>query len=144
MRWSSGSVSALTSMTGGWYVWIMDMGRDERESERERDCWWPGEGEARSLLYVSRAVADCAKAEEDGGALVGEAGAGDAGPGDALVDGGCFCRWAAPPHCDMKDRTVAGTLLVYAVASETRPGHRGGDRSTMAEAAFNYLSWGGP
>lgn len=24
---SSGIVSWLTSMTGGWYVWIMDMGR---------------------------------------------------------------------------------------------------------------------
>lgn len=41
MRCSSGSVSWLTSMTGGWYVWIIDMGRvDRRESERSRwyDC----------------------------------------------------------------------------------------------------------
>jgi hypothetical protein len=58
MRCSSGSVSALMSMTGGWYVCIMDMGREDgRESERVR--WWWGEGEARSLLNVSRAVADC-------------------------------------------------------------------------------------
>jgi|TARA_R110002003_G_scaffold176_2_gene14303 hypothetical protein len=36
-------------MTGGWYVWIMDMGRDEgRESERE--CWAAGLGDERSLL----------------------------------------------------------------------------------------------
>jgi hypothetical protein len=49
MRWSSGSVSAPTSMTGGWYVCIIDIGRDEgRESERGRCC--PGAGDVCSLL----------------------------------------------------------------------------------------------
>jgi hypothetical protein len=91
----------------------MDMGREDRESERDREGWWPGEGEARSLLKVSRADADCAEGNEDGGCFVGEAGAGDAGPGDAVLDGGCFCKWAPPPHCDMKDRTAAGAVLVH-------------------------------
>jgi hypothetical protein len=111
MRWSSGSVSAPTSMTGGWYVCIMDMGRvDARELEREREGWWPGVGEARSLLYVSRADADCAKADAGG----------CSGAGDAVLEGGGFCKWFVPPHCDMKDKTAAGVVLVQ--LSEPRLG----------------------
>jgi hypothetical protein len=35
MRWSSGSTSAPTSIMGGWYVCIMDIGREDwREWER--------------------------------------------------------------------------------------------------------------
>jgi len=97
MRWSSGSVSAPTSMTGGWYVWIIDMGREEGRESVENWRWWLGEGDARPLLlYVSSAVADRAN----------EGRAGDDGPGDAVLDGGCFCRCALPPHCDIKDKTA--------------------------------------
>jgi hypothetical protein len=104
----------------------MDIGRsDARESLRSR--WVAREG-GRSLLYVSRALADCANEFEaadcfaDGEGGAGDAGAGDAGPGDALVDGGppegggpggVFCRWLLePPHCDMKDRTLFGRPMV--------------------------------
>jgi len=119
MRNSSGSVSAPMSMTGGWYVCIIDIGRtDARESER-----WCGRGEgegenARSLLKVSTAVADAccarvvallllvvvARGSFDGGR------AGDDGPGEALFDGGCFWRCADPPHCDMNERTGANAV----------------------------------
>jgi hypothetical protein len=120
----------------------MDMGREDRESEREREGVWPGEGEARSLLYVSRAVADGAKADEGGAAFVGDAGAGDAGPGVEMLEGGCFCRWAPPPHCDMKDRTAAGAVLVRIRGDTAR--RRGGDTGKVRAAAFIYLSWGDP
>jgi hypothetical protein len=72
------------------------------------------------LLYVSRAEADCAKAVAEG-CLVGERGAGEAGPGDAVLDGGCFCKWVAPPHCDMKDRTAADAVLVQLLRDTTGP-----------------------
>lgn len=86
----------------------MDIGRDEgRESERSRwklSRWGVCEVE-RSWLYVSSAVADALDA---GGCFAeGDAGTGDAGPGDAPAEGGFFWRCVEPPHCDIKERTVA-------------------------------------
>ena len=98
-------------MMGGWYVCIMDMGRDERPvSERWRCCCLAGLGEARSLLKSFNAVADSANEFEDAGSFEGDRGVvGDAGPGEGAADVvvdvvvlGCV----VPPHCDMKERTV--------------------------------------
>jgi hypothetical protein len=93
-------------MMGGWYVWIIDMGRDERPVSERWRC--AGLGEARSLLKPSSAVADSANECEDGGGFEGDCGAvGDAGPGEGAADVdvvvlGCV----EPPHCDMNERTV--------------------------------------
>jgi hypothetical protein len=60
---------------------------------------WEGAGEARPVLYSSRAVADCANWAAVGG-REGDCVVGEVGP-----DWGFFCG-GAPPHCDMKERTV--------------------------------------
>lgn len=87
-------------MTGGWYVCIIDIGREEgRESECSRCA---GPGELRSVLKWSRAVADWAKDAAEGCFMVGEAGPGE----PELECGCCFWRCAEPPHCDIKERTV--------------------------------------
>ena len=108
MRCSSGNVSWPTSMMGGWYVCIMDMGREERPVSERWRCW-AGLGEVRSLLRSFSAVADSANECEDGGGFEGDwAVVGDAGPGEgaADVDVVVLCWLLAPPHCDMKERTV--------------------------------------
>jgi len=90
MRCNSGKVSWLTSMTGGWYVCIMDMGRSEaRESLRSRVVARDG---GRSLLNVSKAVAVCAKLVGVPDCLgEGERGVGEAGPGEGPAEDGFFC-----------------------------------------------------
>lgn len=75
MRCSSGSVSSETSMTGGWYVCIMDMGREDgAESSRgwneglEEERWW-----------FSKVVVDALGGVTAAGCLApGEDGAGEA------------------------------------------------------------------
>lgn len=84
MRCSSGRVSCDTSITGGWYVWIIDMGRDEGCSSVrgcERGLY------AGSLL--SSAVEDRLFVLAMGCLAVGEGGA------ECVV-----------PHCDMKLNTA--------------------------------------
>ena len=108
MRWSSGKVSCETSMTGGWYVWIMESGRcDMRESGRAGTV---GLGDGSGLSY---AVLVTEKDEALGSlagafATEGLAGAGEAGfAGEAeaeAVDVLRRCR-RLPPHSDMKERT---------------------------------------
>lgn len=109
MRWSSGKVSCETSMTGGWYVWIMESGRcDMRDSGR---AWAVGLGDGSWLLSYTVLVTE---KDEALGSLAGAfateglAGAGDAGfTGEAAaeaVDVLRRCR-RLPPHSDMKERT---------------------------------------
>lgn len=94
MRCSSGSVSWLTSIMGGWYVCIIDMGRTEaRESALGRPM---GLGDS----YLSNAVAE--DAFVGGGCGV----EGDAGAGEAVADAGVFLLGELPPHSDMNERTV--------------------------------------
>lgn len=84
---------------GGWYVCIIDMGRDERPVSERWRCW-AGLGEARPFAKSFSAVADSAYGWEDG---EGDWAVGDAGPGEVVVDlDGCV----EPPHCDMNERTV--------------------------------------
>lgn len=86
----------------------MDIGREERPVSERWRCW-AGLGEARPLLKSCRAVADSAKECEDGIGFEGDwAVVGDAGPGEgaADVDVVDLCWLLAPPHCDMKERTV--------------------------------------
>ena len=108
MRCSSGSVSWPTSMMGGWYVCIMDMGRDERPVSARWRCGWAGDGEARSLLKSFSAVALSANEWAVGGGFEGDCGAvGDAGPGEGAADEVFVLDWCGlPPHCDMNERTV--------------------------------------
>lgn len=105
MRCSSGSVSCVTSMTGGWYVWIMLMGRDDgfdTESPRTRLAGlcggsWPWPSRAASAALEPLGVVLLSGCFKDG-----EGGAGD---GVALtVVAGEFLR-GEPPHSDMNERT---------------------------------------
>ena len=74
-------------MMGGWYVCIMDMGRDERPVSERWRCCWAGLGEARPVFKSFSAVADSANECEDGGGFEGGwAAVGDAGPGEGAAD----------------------------------------------------------
>lgn len=93
IRCSSGSVSWLTSMTGGWYVCIMDIGRDDgRESGRGCEP-----GELKSLSWVTE---ETEKEDAFGGFSLGECGVGEAAFDEGVRR---FDEW--PPHSDMKEST---------------------------------------
>jgi hypothetical protein len=99
MRCSSGNVSWLTSITGGWYVCIIETGREEG-LESERYCWLLFEGEFLVML-------SCCVVEADVGmGVVRVRGRGVAvvGDGSSEVEGGFLCG-ELPPHSDMKERT---------------------------------------
>lgn len=107
MRCSSGSVSWPTCIMGGWYVCIMDMGREERPVSERWRCCWAALGEARPPLRSFSAVADSeSECEAGGGCEGGCAGVGDAGAGEGAADEDVVVLCGEPPHCDMKDSTV--------------------------------------
>jgi hypothetical protein len=109
MRCSSGSVSWPTCMMGGWYVCIMDMGREERPVSERWRCCWAALGESRPPLISFSAVADSESECEAGGGCEGGCagvGVGDAGPGEGAADEDVVVLCGEPPHCDMKDSTV--------------------------------------
>lgn len=146
---------------GGWYVCIIDMGRDERPVSLRWRCW-TGLGETRSLLKSFSAVVDSANECEDGGGFEGDCGTvGDAGPGEGAADVdvdvvvvvlGCV----EPPHCDMKERTaeertersISDVLFNYGGAgclvkqhSRGVLGAAGRALPLLGRAMVNALSW---
>jgi hypothetical protein len=132
---------------GGWYVCIIDMGRDERPVSERWRCCWAGEGEARSLLYSFSAVALSANEWEVGG-FEGDCGAVGEGAADEAVVFVLGC-WVEPPHCDMNERTVhertersISEVLSYAVLNGAGCLAQQHGRGMLGAAI--YLSWGEP
>lgn len=146
MGWSSGSVSCATSIRGGWYVWIMDIGLEEERSRPGCGESWPmvllvlyGRGEvvAAGVMYVCDGSWMYMESIFDPGTGVGEKGPPCASR--------LLVKWPMnneTMHFDVrkpKDPAIAGSGELTPIASTHLDGS--GRRTRSQQRISQQYSW---